>query len=74
MRQKLSLAEMRNRILEQTTTALENNARFIAAGLEIKQREGTPNWEANIGVAPGTVHKTFLRVVGEMKRKYDIVW
>ena len=74
VRQKLALAEMRKRFLEQTTKVLGNHARFIAAGLEITQRKGSPNWDANIGIAPSVVHKTFLRVLGEMKNKYDIAW
>lgn len=73
IREKLGLEELRKRLLKETTE-LGHNARFVGAGLEIKPLKGTPNWDANIGVAPAVVHKTFLRVVGELKNKFDILW
>ena len=61
-------------LIERTTKAVGNNARFVEAGLEIKQRDGTPNWAANIGIAPTSVTKAFDEALYAMQSQYNIEW
>jgi hypothetical protein len=73
-RRKISFAELRKHIIEQTTKAVGANARFVEAGLEIRPRDGTPNWDANISIAPAAVVRAFAETLGSMKKAYDIAW
>jgi hypothetical protein len=73
-RQKITYAEMRQSIIEQTAKAVGGNVRFVEAGLEIRQRNGTPNWDANISIAPTKVNKAFAEALGNMQNQYDIEW
>ena len=73
-RQKISFGEVRKSLIERTTKAVGNNARFVEAGLEIKQRDGTPNWVANIGIAPTSVTKAFDEALYAMQSQYNIEW
>jgi hypothetical protein len=73
-RQKLSSAQMRKSIIEQTAKAVGGNVRFIEAGLEIRPRDGSPNWDANISIAPMAVIRAFAEALGNMQNRYDIEW
>lgn len=73
-RQKISFGEVRKGLIERTAKAVGNNARFVEAGLEIKRRDGTPNWVANIGIAPTTVSKAFDEALTTMQNQYNIEW
>ena len=73
-RQKLPFTEVRKSLIEQTTKAVGGNARFVEAGLEIRQRDGTPNWDANISIAPTAVIRAFAEALSEMQNQYNIEW
>jgi hypothetical protein len=73
-RQKISFGEVRKILIERTTKAVGANARFVEAGLEIKRRDGTPNWAANIGIAPNPVIKAFDEALDSMQSQYNIEW
>jgi hypothetical protein len=73
-RQKISSVQMRNRIIEQTAKAVGGNARFVEAGLEIRPRNGTPNWDANISIAPKAVIRAFVAALSNMQNEFDINW
>jgi hypothetical protein len=34
----------------------------------------TPNWDANISVAPTKVNKAFAEALSNMQNQYDIEW
>jgi len=73
-RHKIPYTEMRKRIIEETAKAVGANARFVEAGLEIRPREGTPNWNANISIAPKAVNQAFAETLGSMQKTYDVAW
>lgn len=73
-RRKITYTEMRKRIIEETAKALGTNARFVEAGLEIRPREGAPNWNANISIAPKSVNQAFAETLGSMQKAYDVAW
>jgi hypothetical protein len=73
-RRKISSASMRTSLIEHTAKAVGSNARFVEAGLEIRPRDGTPNWDANISIAPTKVIQAFAEVLGNMQHQYDIEW
>jgi hypothetical protein len=73
-RRKIPFIEMRKRIIEETTKVVGNNARFVEAGLEIRPRQGTPNWIANISIAPESVNQAFAEAIGSMQKAYDVAW
>jgi hypothetical protein len=67
-RRKLPSAEVRKSLIEQTTKAVGNTARFVEAGLEIRRRDGTPNWDANISIAPNAVIRAFAEALSRMQK------
>jgi hypothetical protein len=74
MRTKIPLDQIRNYLIDWTTDELRADARFIAKSIEIRQREGEPNWDANIGISIPAVVAAFGRAVGRLRREYDIEW
>jgi hypothetical protein len=73
-RRKVPFAEMRKSIIEQTIKAVGANARFVEAGLEIRPKTGTPNWDANISIAPTKVIQAFAQALAKMQNEFDIEW
>jgi hypothetical protein len=73
-RQKVPFAEMRKHLVEQTAKVVGGNVRFVEAGLEIRPRGGTPNWDANISIAPKAVIRAFVEAVRNMQKEYDVSW
>jgi hypothetical protein len=70
-RQMLPLAAIRAFLIDRTTDMLRRDARFIAAKLEFRQRDGEPNWDANIGIADPVVIRAFGAALNELQREYD---
>jgi hypothetical protein len=73
-RTKIPLSAMRDYLIDQTTDALRRDARMIAGQLVIRKREGVPNWDANIGIAPPIVLKAFGVALKALQREHDIEW
>jgi hypothetical protein len=73
-RTKISLTTMRDYLIDQTSDALRRDARMIAGQLIIRKRDGTPNWDANIGIAPPPLLKAFAVALNALQGEYDIEW
>ena len=42
--------------------------------IEYRQREGEPNWDANIGIASPPFLKAFAIAMDKVKAFYDVQW
>jgi hypothetical protein len=73
-RTKITLDEMKNYLIDGTTYELVADATFVAKSIEIRQREGQPNWDANIGISIPAVVAAFGRAVRRLQREHDIQW
>ena len=73
-RHKISRFTVRDYLIDRTTDELRGDARFIATKIEFHQRDGEPNWDADIGRAEAIVLKAFGAAVLKLKREYDIAW
>jgi hypothetical protein len=60
---KLSAAEIVDALVKQTTRELGRDAEFIRDQIGLRRRDGDPNWDANIGLAPPTVLAAFGRAL-----------
>ena len=67
---KRSLA--REILIDETTRVLGRDASFLRARLTIRRRNGTPNWDANIGVAGTAVVAAYLQALEHVKARYDL--
>jgi hypothetical protein len=59
-RQTIALATLAEILIDETARVLGRDASFLRARLTIRRRNGTPNWDANIGVA-GTAVASAVR-------------
>jgi hypothetical protein len=57
-----------------TGKPLKRDGKFLARMIVIRRREGEPNWDANIGVAPPDVLKAFGIALQTMQENYDVEW
>jgi|HubBroStandDraft_6_1064221.scaffolds.fasta_scaffold1123639_1 hypothetical protein len=73
-RQKLPLNSVRDFLIDQTTDALRRDARIIAPYLNIRERTGEPNWDANIGIAEPSIIRAFGIALLNVQRDYDVDW
>jgi hypothetical protein len=73
-RQKLPLNTVRDFLIDQTTDALHRDARIIAPYLNIRERAGEPNWDANIGIAEPSIIRAFCAALLNVQRDYDVDW
>jgi hypothetical protein len=73
-RQTISLEQLRAYLIDRTTDFLRRDARFIHTELKVRQRDGTPNWDANIGIAPPKVLEAFADSLAEQQREFDVAW
>ncbi len=70
----VNLEHLRAFLIDRTTDFLGRDARFIHTGLKVRQRDGTPNWDANIGVASPKVLEAFAHSLAEQQREFDVAW
>jgi hypothetical protein len=62
-RQTIALATLAEILIDGTTRVLGRDASFLRARLTIRRRNGTPNWDANIGVAGTAVVAAYLQAL-----------
>jgi hypothetical protein len=74
LRQKLPLAEIRKIIVDQTTVRLQRDDQFLAPQITFHERDGEPNWDANIDVNLAVVTRAFGAALDETKDVYDVDW
>jgi hypothetical protein len=73
-RRKLALSKLGDLLVDLTTKMLKRDATFLARMIVVRRREGEPNWDANIGVAPPEVLKAFGLALQTMQENYDVEW
>ena len=71
-RQTIALATLAEILIDETTLVLGRDASFLRARLTIRRRNGTPNWDANIGVAGTAVVAAYLQALEHVKARYDL--
>jgi len=71
-RQKIALATLAEILIDDTARELGRDVSFLRPRLTIRNREGQPNWDANIGIAGNAVVAAFLKALEHAKARYDL--
>jgi hypothetical protein len=59
-------------LISEATRALGKDAGFLCERLEIRRREGDPNWDADIGISEPDVVAAFGCALSQIRRAYDL--
>jgi hypothetical protein len=58
---------LRHLLIDGVTETIGQDARFIAPLLIIRRCDGTPNWDADIGIQSPALHRAFLQVLSQLQ-------
>jgi hypothetical protein len=71
-RSKVAEATLIEMLLNETTHALKKDASFLGKQIEIRRRDGEPNWDANCGIGGTRVVKAFGVALTKVQAQYDL--
>jgi len=71
-RQSVAEATLLEILLHETSKVLGRDASFLGQQIAFRRREGSPNWDANCGIAGTTVVKAFGIALQKVQAEYDL--
>ena len=69
---KISIGELEEALIKETTRQLGCDAGGIGEKIEVRHRQGDPNWDAGIGLSLHEVVAAFGRVCSTLRKQYDL--
>jgi len=71
-RQSIAEATLLEILLNETSKVLGKDASFLGKQVALRRREGTPNWDANCGIAGMMVLRAFGIALQKVQAQYDL--
>jgi hypothetical protein len=71
-RQRVAEAALLGILIHETGRALGKDANFLGEKIEIRKRNGEPNWDANCGIAGPPIIKAFATALNKTQALYNL--
>jgi hypothetical protein len=74
VRQPIPLHHLHSFLVAQMIELTGEDGRHFRKQIEYRQREGEPNWDANLGLAAPHFLKAFVVALDRVRTFYDVQW
>ena len=71
-RQRVAEATLLEILIQETGRELGKDANFLGQKIQIRRRDGEPNWDANCGIAGLPIIKGFATALNTVKAQYNL--
>jgi hypothetical protein len=71
-RQRVAKATLLQILIDETGRALGKDAHFLGQKIEIRKRDGEPNWDANCGIVGPPITKAFAIALNKVQAQYNL--